>query len=173
MKYYLNGKLLSGYQVVKHYNELVQDGQKPNLRAIKRRLSADEILENAEFFEKHGVRIDYARYVRRLYGYKVFLNEDAYRGLFEKYGSKSAIARKRFERAININRLVKLMFDEHVGYSPETIQRVLDHPELDISHLCRYIDGYDAKRFASLLLAHGASREQVISASWNVFEYDY
>ncbi|MCR5572390.1 MAG: hypothetical protein K6F57_01280 [Candidatus Saccharibacteria bacterium] len=43
MKYYLNGKngkLLSDYQAVKHYDELVQDGQKPNLRAFKHRLSA-------------------------------------------------------------------------------------------------------------------------------------
>lgn len=172
-KYYINNQLLSNYETVKRYKELVSLGERPNLRAVIRRMLPGEVLECVPDLAEYGITVDIPRYLRRLDGYRVFLNEQYYRDLFTTYGSKSNSARNRFEKAIDINRLVRLMFNEHRGYNEAELNKVLAHPELNMQHFCRYIDGFVACKFSDILIKHGASRDLVKRAANNCFEYDY
>ena len=172
-KYYINTPLLSTYEIVKRYKELVSLGEKPNLRAVVRRMLPGEVLECVPDLANYGITVDIPRYLKRMDGYRVFMCEQYYRNLFANYGSKSDSARYRFEKVVDINRLVRLMFDEHRGYTQSELERVLAHPDLNMEHFCRYVDGFVARKFGKILIEHGASRDMVAKAANNCFEYDY
>ena len=168
-KYYNNQ--LSDYQVVELCEKLCAMGDPSKLKTIIRLMTPYEVLECVPTLAKYGISVDIPRYVRRLDGYHVFINEQHYRDLFRKYGSKSCSAKRRFDKAININRLVRLMYENNQMYDEDEILKILDHSNLDIERFCRYIVPLAALEFGQLLIEHGASRELVVRASGGRFKY--